>query len=214
MNIHLEENGQAVGPYSQEQVRAMLASGQISASALAWAEGTSEWRPLNQIIPLGAPPPSYQPMSLAAAGAYRPANISTTVLADRGTRFGAFLLDRLLMVLSIAPGFVMIIMGGDKEHPDKVLAGCGVLLIAILFLTLMAVQISMLTTRGQSIAKRVVGIKIVKFSDESNPGFVKAFFLRGFLVGLMSSVPSLGSIFRIVDACFIFRDDRRCLHDL
>jgi uncharacterized RDD family membrane protein YckC len=57
-------------------------------------------------------------------------------------------------------------------------------------------------------------IRIVSFDDESNPGFVKAFLLRVFVNGLIGAVPFVGFVYSLVDIFFIFRDDRRCLHDL
>jgi uncharacterized RDD family membrane protein YckC len=54
----------------------------------------------------------------------------------------------------------------------------------------------------------------VNFEDEANPGFVKASLLRSFVNGLIGSIPVVGAAYSLVDICFIFRDDRRCLHDL
>jgi uncharacterized RDD family membrane protein YckC len=30
----------------------------------------------------------------------------------------------------------------------------------------------------------------------------------------LESIPLLGGLFSLVNVCFIFRDDRRCIHDL
>jgi len=32
--------------------------------------------------------------------------------------------------------------------------------------------------------------------------------------GILGAVPMIGNVFTIVNYCFIFRADRRCLHDL
>jgi hypothetical protein len=47
--IHITRGGQKYGPYSSEQTRAMLASGQLSVSDQAWYEGAPGWMPLNQV---------------------------------------------------------------------------------------------------------------------------------------------------------------------
>ena len=47
--IHITRGGQNYGPYSSEQTRAMLASGQLCVSDQAWYEGASGWMPLNQV---------------------------------------------------------------------------------------------------------------------------------------------------------------------
>jgi uncharacterized RDD family membrane protein YckC len=81
-------------------------------------------------------------------------------------------------------------------------------------LALAVVQIWMLTTSGQTLGKRVLGIRIVRLGDDSNPGFVRAFLLRMVVPGLIGMLPLVGLCFTIVDALFIFRADRRCIHDL
>lgn len=56
------------GPYSLDQVNAMLASGQLSAEDLAWQEGTADWVPLARIAGvLRVPPPLGRPPHLRAA---------------------------------------------------------------------------------------------------------------------------------------------------
>ena len=72
----------------------------------------------------------------------------------------------------------------------------------------------MLSMRGQTIGKRLLGIRIVRFGDGSNPGFVRAWLLRSLVVGLIGTLPMVGNVFMIVNYAFIFRADRRCLHDL
>lgn len=47
--IHITRGGQKYGPYSSEQTRAMLASGQLCVSDQAWYQGASGWMPLNQV---------------------------------------------------------------------------------------------------------------------------------------------------------------------
>lgn len=101
------------------------------------------------------------------------------------------------------------------SYPDD---GKGLILgLVAIFAALLAfacVQIYTLTTRGQTVGKRMLGIKIVMVEDESLPGFFKMQVMRGFLPSLMASIPYLGWVFWILDCCFIFRDDRRCIHDL
>ena len=38
--------------------------------------------------------------------------------------------------------------------------------------------------------------------------------MRGFLPGLIGAIPLVGTVFSLVNICFIFREDRRCIHDL
>jgi uncharacterized RDD family membrane protein YckC len=75
-------------------------------------------------------------------------------------------------------------------------------------------QIYLVSTRGQTLGKRFFGIRIVRASDGSNPGFARAWLLRALVPGIIGLLPMIGSVFTIVNYCFIFRADRRCLHDL
>ncbi|MCE0484010.1 MAG: DUF4339 domain-containing protein [Methylacidiphilales bacterium] len=49
MNIYLTKNGQQLGPYSLNQIQAMLASGQAALTDYAWYEGLPNWIPLQQV---------------------------------------------------------------------------------------------------------------------------------------------------------------------
>jgi uncharacterized RDD family membrane protein YckC len=100
----------------------------------------------------------------------------------------------------------------NEPNTPMMIAGFGV--VGLAALVAVGVQIYLLTTRGQTMGKKLLGIKIVNFEDETNPGFVKACLLRGFVNGLICSIPMLGAAYSLVDICFIFRDDRRCIHDL
>ena len=72
----------------------------------------------------------------------------------------------------------------------------------------------LLSTQGQTIGKQLMKIRIVRFEDNGTAGFVKAVLLRGFVNGLIGAIPLLGFIYSLVDICFIFREDRRCIHDM
>lgn len=92
--------------------------------------------------------------------------------------------------------------------------GIGIALLVIAWIALLIVQAVFLIKRGQSLGKMAVGIRIVKVSDESAPGFVKVFLLRMFIPNLLYGIPYLGVALLLVDLLFIFREDRRCVHDL
>ena len=87
-------------------------------------------------------------------------------------------------------------------------------LSGLLFLVLGIFQLVMLATRGQSIGKRLLGMRIVTHPDGQNPGGVKTILLRGVVPAVIGMIPVLGPLFSLVNVCFIFREDRRCIHDL
>ena len=101
-----------------------------------------------------------------------------------------------------------------SNSDSEMAKGFGIALLCIGWLALLIVQAIFLIKRGQSLGKMIVGIKIVKVSDESVPGFVKVFVLRMFVPSLLTGIPYLGWLLGLIDTLFIFRDDRRCVHDL
>jgi uncharacterized RDD family membrane protein YckC len=62
---------------------------------------------------------------------------------------------------------------------------------------------------GQSLGKKATHIRIVN-ADGSKASFVKLVFLRGMLAGVLGLIP----FFSMADALFIFRNDRRTIHDM
>lgn len=214
MQIHIAKNGQRMGPYSEEQVRQMLASGSIAATDLAWHEGMADWQPVASVLP---PTPTAAPAATAAppiSPAIAPAVRTIVIdpnLAGRGARLGAVLLDVLVLVVCLLPGIIVGVTGGDNNDTTKAIAG---LLCLVGFIAVAAVQIYLLSTRGQTIGKKFVGVKIVKYADSAPPGFVHACLLRAIVPAFINMVPLVGYIFPIVDACLIFSQERRCIHDL
>ena len=61
---------------------------------------------------------------------------------------------------------------------------------------------------GQTIGKRMMNIAMVDASDKV-PSFFRLVGLRYALIQLLSFVP----MFSLLDILFIFRADRRCIHD-
>jgi len=105
------------------------------------------------------------------------------------------------------------LMAAYEPLPDSVrfvglAAGAAVLVANLYFLTV----------AGQTLGKRAAGIRIVRKATGENGGFVVNVLRRGVLTGLPYVVltmvhPALGGIWVWADILFIFRLDRRCLHD-
>lgn len=84
------------------------------------------------------------------------------------------------------------------------------LIVMLAMIGYLVYQCVLLTKSGQTIGKKYKQIKIVKVDTGENGGFVTNVLLRGFLNGLISVIPLYG----LIDILFIFRDDRRCVHDM
>jgi uncharacterized RDD family membrane protein YckC len=63
MEIYIEKNGEEIGPFSEDQVRAMLSAGTASPSDMMWYEGEPTWVSLAKLPGLsGVTPPCVSPM--------------------------------------------------------------------------------------------------------------------------------------------------------
>jgi len=131
-------------------------------------------------------------------------------LADRATRLGANLLDGLFYLIAMIPLFI----GAAASGPD----GNGALMAACLTIGLLALggllvwNLRLLHTDGQTVAKRLLGIRILR-SDGSRCTLLRIFFARALPVSVLGAIPLVGPLISLTDALMIFRDNRRCLHD-
>jgi hypothetical protein len=101
------------------------------------------------------------------------------VLAERGTRLGAALIDGLLLFASVLPGFVLLaaLAGLENLDPSRMVRRLddGLLIVGILVMVLMVLafqiyQWYLIATTGQSLAKRWLGIKIVRLDGSPTSG--------------------------------------------
>lgn len=225
MFIILGADGKEYGPVPADKVRAWLTGRRANLQTKARREGETEWKTLGDFAefatpaatPGDVPPaPSSPPITVASmmGGAAPVVPVVTAELepAGRGTRLLAQIIDGLTGGIMVLPGLALMLMGGQGRNNPLALIGVGLIVLAVL--ALLVIQIYLLTTRGQTIGKKLMSVKIVVFDDDSNPGFVKAVLLRLFVNGLIGAVPFVGAVYSLVDICFIFRDDRRCIHDL
>lgn len=142
--------------------------------------------------------------------------VSVLTMATAGSRLAATSIDGLLMLPIIIPCFrLATLLPPPGEAPrstgrEAVVWGVVALLY---FLAVSAYQFVLLSKRGQTVGKRAMNIRIVKL-DGSRPGFLHAVLLRIIVNGLPGAIPHVGRLFALIDILFIFRADRRCIHDI
>ena len=81
------------------------------------------------------------------------------------------------------------------------------------FATYLALNAYLLATSGQTIGKRVVGVRIVSVEDGKILPLSRLIMLRVLPFSILGQVPLLGPIAGLVNVLFIFGPARRCLHD-
>ena len=124
--------------------------------------------------------------------------------AGRGTRLAAVLIDTALA----APlAFVTQEWGyANTSTVDPVGATA---LMGLL--TLQNVQVYLVATSGQTIGKRVMRLRVVDARTGDHPGWFRVVVLRIYANRILIAVTFL--LYGLVDALFIFRGDRRTVHD-
>jgi uncharacterized RDD family membrane protein YckC len=134
-------------------------------------------------------------------------------LAGRWVRFGASIVDGIVIVLVMVP--VMYLMGifsyftSNTEPPMTLM-----LMVAVIaFVVFVAINYVPLSKNGQTVGKKVANIRITDL--QGNKADVGTIILKRYLpVQIAGQVPIIGGLVSLIDVLFIFRKDRRCLHDL
>lgn len=143
------------------------------------------------------------------------APVATRRVADLGKRLLGAIVDGLIGLVFVGPGYAMMIAGSSSDGGEPGgIAVVGLVVVVVGALALMGMQIYLLATRSQSIGKYVMKTQIVDFESGRPASFVSTFVLRGIVSGLIGGIPCVGAIYSIADICFIFRGDHRCIHDL
>ena len=134
--------------------------------------------------------------------------------SSRGARLGAVLLDSLpIIVLAIV--MAIALPATQRAGNDGISTTGTVILIGMGLAVLVfgVYQLVMLHRHGQTLGKKLVGIKIVR-NDGSRAGLGRICWLRYFVPGIIGAIPIVGPVFGLVDPLFIFGEEKRCLHDL
>jgi uncharacterized RDD family membrane protein YckC len=132
--------------------------------------------------------------------------------ATRGQRLKAAVVDGVINAILIFP--MMYVFGAldfAKRAQTPFLFMLGMMVVG--FLIFILVHGHFLKRDGQTLGKKIVGIKIVDL-DNGVPRFSRIIFARYLPVSAVALIPVAGNLLPLVDSLFIFRSDRRCIHDL
>ncbi|MCY1344138.1 RDD family protein [compost metagenome] len=135
------------------------------------------------------------------------------LLASRWTRLGAALIDGLIMSLATVP--VAYFSGAFTAAQQGIEPTLGQQLLGLVVgvAVFLLVNGHFLKHFGQTLGKRLLKIAIVNL-DGQVPELGNLLLKRYLVWWLLAYVPVIGVLLVMVDYLFIFRADRRCLHDL
>lgn len=130
-------------------------------------------------------------------------------LAGRAVRLGAAILDGLVIAGLVAvPLMIGILVSGSNANGTSRFPGIAILLALIGFIVWAWFTILYVSRNGQTIAKRWLGIKVVR-TDGTPASLGRIFWLRNFVNGLLGVIP----FYSWIDPLLIFSDSRQCIHD-
>ena len=136
------------------------------------------------------------------------------VLATRGQRLGAFTLDALIGLIWTLPVLFFLGVWDYAVQSQPIPWPISLLAAALEFILFMLVNGYFLRSSGQTLGKKLVGIRIVTL-DNTVPALARVIFLRYAPISVIALIPSVGALLAIlVDSLFIFGAPRRCVHDL
>jgi uncharacterized RDD family membrane protein YckC len=171
---------------------------------------------------------AYSPPGSDVNAGVLPGGAQGAALAERGTRLAAATLDGLLITVPLLPLLAVGIYLAARAQVDFARAGvdetfapASQLLVWLeiagalgLFgaLGIAIYQWILISRTGQSLGKKWTGIRIEMLNGE-RVTFGTGVALRNWVPKVIGAVPYLGMIFHLIDCLYIFREDRRCVHD-
>jgi uncharacterized RDD family membrane protein YckC len=138
--------------------------------------------------------------------------IDPDTLASRWSRLFAVMIDGVIGMILAIPFWILTgswayISSGQQLPLTFMLLGS-----IYGFTGFVLVHYYFLNKSGQTVGKRILSIKIVDL--ENNLTGANPLILKRYLpMSVVSLIPILGSVLMLIDALFIFRKDKRCVHD-
>jgi uncharacterized RDD family membrane protein YckC len=142
--------------------------------------------------------------------------------AARLSRLGAVLLDAVIFGIPFIPSYSTAFrsMIHTRSNAQNYFAfwtamassGPWFYFGLLINLALLAITIVLVYRNGQTIGKKLLGIKVAR-TDGSRASLARIFWLRNVVNAVITVVPFLGPLYSFVDACMIFGEQRRCCHD-
>ncbi|MEJ2131726.1 MAG: RDD family protein [Gammaproteobacteria bacterium] len=133
-------------------------------------------------------------------------------LASRGARMLGAGVDALIggviaFLVYVVSGYWDDVLANDLSYAEML--GFSVLG----FVTFFLVHGYALAHRGQTLGKMVAGTQIVDYQTDELLPLRKLAAQRYLPIVAVASIPFVGNLLAVVNVLFIFRRDRRCVHD-
>ena len=141
-------------------------------------------------------------------------NESAKELASRGTRLLGAFLDGIILAVAFIPIGMAAGSFSQVTQSQQISISQNALNLVLTIVLFLLINGYLLAKQGQTVGKKLVRIRIVSHVDEHVLPLGKVFCLRYLPLYIVGLLPPLGNLFWLIDVLFIFRKDKRCLHDL
>lgn len=134
-------------------------------------------------------------------------------LATRWARFWASIIDSILSAVALFS--ILYVTGYMEAGLSGQLSVVGHIILGLMGLAIFVLLHGyLLATRGQSIGKYCLGTRIVSVHTNKILPLRKILIVRVLPLTIVGSIPVVGQFLILLNCLFIYRADRRCLHDL
>lgn len=136
-----------------------------------------------------------------------------TVAAAKWRRLAATTID---MILVPALALVLVIVTGTVEHAEDFQDNTWMLEILLLAVaSYIILNGELLRRHGQTLGKKLLGIRIVDVKTDARPALWKLICIRALFFPTLFLLPLFPlTLIPVIDQAWIFTRQNRCLHDL
>ena len=133
--------------------------------------------------------------------------------ATRDQRLKAAIVDGVISAILVLPMMYFAGVFNYSARGEKPPFLLSLAMVAAGFALFVALHGYFLKRDGQTLGKKAVGIRIVDLNGDI-PKFSKVLLGRYLSISAAGLIPFVGHFVTLIDALFIFRSDRRCIHDM
>lgn len=134
-------------------------------------------------------------------------------LASKWARLFGAIIDGIIGILIALPFWFLIggfeMFAGAEEPPFHYTLLGGI----YGFVAFLLIHGFLLKQYGQTVGKKIMGTRITDMRGNL-PDFAPLVLKRYLPISVVSIIPIVGPLLTLIDVLFIFRGDRRCVHDL
>lgn len=131
-------------------------------------------------------------------------------LASRGARLGASLIDSFCVSIV---DFPLLRSAGLLPMDGRMPGLRDGIVVAVIGFVVFALMQGWFLVQGQTIGKRLLGLRIVDVEEGEPPAVAHTLGLRYLPTSVAAAFGVFGSLIILFDVLLIFGNERRCLHD-